>query len=333
MQRQPCFGFQLFGQHCITVARARQHCVALKMQKSERLSVRWDDFQQNVRASFKELREDREFADVTLVCQDGKQFEVHKNILAASSPFFLDIFRTKKHPHPLVYLSGMKSQILVSVVDFIYYGEASIHQEDMEDFLAVADELALKGLANKKETFKKNLPTSHIEGIEEPKSDRGGTEQKKDNNGKKTASVSAKIAANGGDLMFKCVETDDLEDGSLEFEDGPESMDPISTPSEPGELENLFENGVDLQESAKDETVYTNIQEMNKQVKSLYSKSDMYSGPRASKCNVCGKLGQRSVIRDHVEAHHVKAIRRNCDLCGKSFKTRNSLKSHKSLQH
>ena len=124
------------------------------MQKSEQLSVRWDDFQQNVRASFKELREDREFADVTLVCQDGKQFEVHKNILAASSSFFLDIFRTWKHPHPLVYLSGMKSQILVSVVDFIYYGEASVYQEDMEDFLAVAEELALKGLANIKETFK-----------------------------------------------------------------------------------------------------------------------------------------------------------------------------------
>ena len=308
------------------------------MQKSERLSVRWDEFQQNVRASFKELREDREFADVTLVCQDGKQLEVHKNILAASSPFFLDIFRARKHPHPLVYLSGMKSQILVSVVDFIYYGEASVYQEDMEDFFAVAEELALKGLANKKETFKKNLPTSHLERIEEPKSERGGIERKKDNDGKKTTSVSAKIAANGGDLMFKCVETDDLEDGSLEFEDGPESMDPVSTPSEPGELENLFENGVDLQESAKDETVYTNIQEMNKQIKSLISKSDVYltgshPGIRASMCIICGKLGRRYVIRDHVEAHHVKAIRRNCDLCGKSFKTRNSLKSHKSLQH
>ena len=308
------------------------------MQKSEQLSVRWDEFQQNVRASFKELREDREFADVTLVCQDGKQFEVHKNILAASSPFFLDIFRARKHPHPLVYLSGMKSQILVSVVDFIYYGEASVYQEDMEDFFAVADELALKGLANKKETFKKNLPTSHLESIKESESERGGTEQRKDTDVKKTALVSAKIAANGGDLMFKCVETEELEEGILEFEDGPESMDPISTPSEPGELKDLFENGIDLQESAKDETVYTNIQEMNKQITSLISKSDMYltgSHPetRASKCNVCGKLGQKSVIRDHVEAHHVKAIRRNCDLCGKSFKTRNSLKGHKSLQH
>ena len=158
-------------------SKATLCCPLFKMQKSEQLSVRWDDFQQNVRASFKELREDREFADVTLVCQDGKQFEVHKNILAASSPFFLDIFRTKKHPHPLVYLSGMKSQILVSVVDFIYYGEASVYQEDMEDFLALADELALKGLANKKETFKKNLPTSHIK---ESKTERGGKEQKKD---------------------------------------------------------------------------------------------------------------------------------------------------------
>ena len=119
----------------------------------------------------------------------------------------------------------MKSQILVSVVDFIYYGEASVYQEDMEDFFALAEELALKGLANKKETFKKNLPTSHLESIEEPKSERGEIERKKDNDGKETTSVSAKIAASGGDLMFKCVETDDLEEGSLEFKDGPWLLD------------------------------------------------------------------------------------------------------------
>ena len=140
--------------------------------------------------------------------------------MGATLSFFLDIFRARKHPHPLVYLSGMKSQILVSVVDFIYYGEANVYEEDMEDFFALADELALKGLANKKQTFKKNIPISHEERIKEPKSERGGTERKKDNDGKKTTSVSAKIAANGGDLMFKCVETDDLEDASLDFEDG-----------------------------------------------------------------------------------------------------------------
>ena len=71
------------------------------MQPTHKFCVEWDDFEQNVKSSFKELREDREFADVTLVCQDGKEFEVHKNILAFSSLFFMDILRKRKHSHPL----------------------------------------------------------------------------------------------------------------------------------------------------------------------------------------------------------------------------------------
>ena len=106
---------------------------SIKMEPTNKFSVKWDDFHQNVKSSFKELREDREFADVTLVCHDGKEFEVHKNILAFSSPFFMDTLRkTRKHPHPLLYLSGMRSDILTSVLDFIYCGEANVLQEDIE---------------------------------------------------------------------------------------------------------------------------------------------------------------------------------------------------------
>ena len=114
------------------------------MQKTKKLCVEWDDFQQNVKSSFKELREDREFADVTLVCQDGKEFEVHKNILAFSSPLFMDILRTRKHPHPLLYLSGVTSDILVSVLDFIYCGEVTLQQEELENFIKTGEELKVR---------------------------------------------------------------------------------------------------------------------------------------------------------------------------------------------
>ena len=45
----------------------------------------------------------------------------------------------------------MKSHIFDSVVDFIYYGEVNVYKEDMEEFLAVSEELMLKGLGNKKD--------------------------------------------------------------------------------------------------------------------------------------------------------------------------------------
>ena len=55
---------------------------------SEKLCLQWNDFKENATSAFGSLREDNDFADVTLACEDGKQFEAHKVILATSSPFF-----------------------------------------------------------------------------------------------------------------------------------------------------------------------------------------------------------------------------------------------------
>ena len=44
-------------------------------------------------------------------------------------------------------MRGLKASDLVAIVDFIYNGEANIHQEDLDGFLAIAEELQLKGLA------------------------------------------------------------------------------------------------------------------------------------------------------------------------------------------
>ena len=116
---------------------------------SEKLCLQWNDFKENATSSFGSLREDNDFADVTLACEDGKQFEAHKVILASSSPFFQDILRRNKHPHPLIYMRGMTSDDLLAIVDFLYRGEANVFQENLDSFLAVAEELQLKGLMGK----------------------------------------------------------------------------------------------------------------------------------------------------------------------------------------
>ena len=77
---------------------------------SEKLCLKWNDFQENVNAAFGSLREDNEFADVTLACEDGQQIEAHKVILAASSPFFQNLLKRKRHPYPLIYMRGIKSE-------------------------------------------------------------------------------------------------------------------------------------------------------------------------------------------------------------------------------
>ena len=43
-------------------------------------------------------------------------------------------------------MRGLKASDLSAIVDFIYNGEANIHQEDLDGSLAIAEELQLKGL-------------------------------------------------------------------------------------------------------------------------------------------------------------------------------------------
>lgn len=109
---------------------------------------------------------DTEFADVTLVCEDGKQVEAHKVILASGSSLFLDILRRNKHQHPLIYMRGLKSESLEATIDFLYHGEVNVLQEDLDSFLAVAEELRIKGLSgNQKpdhETNSKRTPNQKV---------------------------------------------------------------------------------------------------------------------------------------------------------------------------
>ena len=116
------------------------------MNVMEKLCLQWNDFKENASSSFRELREDRDLTDVTLACEDGKQVEAHKIILAASSPFFMEILKKNKHSHPLIYMRGLKSETVLSIVDFLYLGEANILQDNLESFLSLAQELKLKGL-------------------------------------------------------------------------------------------------------------------------------------------------------------------------------------------
>ena len=110
----------------------------------EKLCLQWNDFQQNIKSAFGNLREDRDFKDVTLVCEDGQQVEAHKVILASSSPTFQKLLGRNKHPHPL--MRGMKFEDILAILDFLYFGEANVFQEKLDSFLSIAEELQLKGL-------------------------------------------------------------------------------------------------------------------------------------------------------------------------------------------
>ena len=44
---------------------------------SEKLCLSWNDYESNYSVAFRDLRQEKEFFDVTLACKDG-QLEAHK---------------------------------------------------------------------------------------------------------------------------------------------------------------------------------------------------------------------------------------------------------------
>ena len=113
---------------------------------AEKYFLKWNDFQVNVSSSFKVLRQQKDFFDVTLVGDDERHISAHKIILSSSSDFFKNILRKLSHSNPLIYLTGVNSSELEHVLDYIYEGEVQLFQDNLDNFLNVAQKLKIKGL-------------------------------------------------------------------------------------------------------------------------------------------------------------------------------------------
>jgi len=152
------------------------------MGSSEKFCLRWNDFETNISVAFRELREEKDFFDVTLACDDS-QLQAHKVILSACSPFFRNVLRKNPHQHPLLYLKGVKYKELLSVLNFMYMGEVNVAQEELNSFLAVAEDLRVKGLTqNNSESGDKakvEKPAPSNRSREPPERDSGGPPPKR----------------------------------------------------------------------------------------------------------------------------------------------------------
>ena len=117
------------------------------MEETFRLS--WGDFQKNVSETFSTLRDEKDFCDVTLVCDDESAISAHKLVLASCSSFFKNIFKNPNlvsNQTPVLYLQGVDSNILKLAMDYIYNGEAAIPESRLDTFLQTSTKLKLKGL-------------------------------------------------------------------------------------------------------------------------------------------------------------------------------------------
>ena len=113
---------------------------------SEKFSLKWNDFTRNASNSFFKLRQETRLYDVTLVGNDHQQVSAHKLVLSACSEVFSNIFNSNNSPTMMLYLDSVNVKEINLMLDYIYQGEVSIHQEYLDRFLEIATKFQLQGL-------------------------------------------------------------------------------------------------------------------------------------------------------------------------------------------
>ena len=78
------------------------------------------------------------------------------------------------------------------------------------------------------------------------------------------------------------------------------------------------------------------LQNLDEQIKSMITKSEISAGPGKgymASCNVCGKEGPYFHMPRHIEANHITGVSHACDICGKNSRSRHALRVHVANIH
>ncbi|XP_034098095.1 protein abrupt isoform X1 [Drosophila albomicans] len=118
-----------------------------QQQQQQHYALKWNDFQTSILSSFRHLRDEEDFVDVTLAC-DERSFTAHKVVLSACSPYFRKLLKANPCEHPIVILRDVRSDDVENLLSFMYNGEVNVSHEQLPDFLKTAHLLQIRGLAD-----------------------------------------------------------------------------------------------------------------------------------------------------------------------------------------
>ena len=282
------------------------------MNTSEKFCLKWNSFQKNVLNSFNLLRKGADFADVTLVSEDGLHFESHKVVLSTASPFFDRLLKGSIHPHPLIYMRGISSVHLDNILDFIYHGEVQVVQENINTLLTLSQELSLRGMGD----IDSNTESKTIDFC--PKEKTIPTETKTD------PSHPYKTAVESTDPQQE-QETQDLtnEEGKLE----------IKTEHNITRTDPLHIDETTVQSS---ERTSTELQELDDKINSMMVRGfkTMSNGNKVYLCKVCGKEAQCSNMKSHIKLYHINRVSKySCNLCDTILASKIAYGKHVAQKH
>jgi len=304
------------------------------MGSNEEICLHWNDFNINIRNTFVDLKEDKDFADVTLVCGDG-QTDAHKVILSAGSLFFQKILKSNPHSKPLVYLKGVKFRELKLVLSFIYKGEATVAMADVGSFLAVAEDLEVKGLSKEymsdgtSDQFgRQTQPAGPASLSTFPLTANLNQQQTSANNNIKAEEQLEQLGGLVESGQAEASQELDYDDYNQNEDYNQYQADQYQQDAEKGDS---ARKGRGRRRASSGPVAGFNWQDLEQHTVHLSGKVNKGQ----HQCVKCDRIfsRKRSVL-EHVMAHHAPAgtFEFNCDDCNKKFDTPQKLKDHRSTR-
>ena len=142
-----------------------------EIMDQEKFDITWHAHTDHLREMLRDMISTTELTDVTLVSEDKEQFKTHKIVLCASSPVFKSIVNDIQSTNPVIYLKGIQSNEIESILKFLYLGQVTISQGRMNEFYSVAESLGIKEISkeiieNEHITNELQIPKAKTEHIE-----------------------------------------------------------------------------------------------------------------------------------------------------------------------
>ena len=310
----------------------------------EKFCLRWNDFESNLSAAFQSVREEKELYDVTVACDGGGEFQAHRLVLSACSQVLRNVICRKSQlggnqHQQVIYLRGVNSRDLKFILSFMYQGEVSIAQDHLNSFLAVAEDLQVKGLTQERtgrEANKESSPVKMREVCQMP-SDDDIEEIPSTANPIKTESNTKKLMEPVGVTSFhESREMVDYENGAGEnIYDDYGGHFGEATQSYPGSNINNDNNGGNYEDRGLVGFIVDFLIFLVWSISSGLSPEGLFER-RPEGDFICIQCGYTNKWKHNMQKHtetHIEGPGHQCKYCFRNFKTKNSLQSHESMKH
>jgi len=361
------------------------------MGSTDEFCLRWNDFEANISSAFRHLRNDPDFFDVSLACRidsggeasdQHRTLKAHKVILSSCSPYFRSLLREQakslgnagngvQTQIPYIVMRGVSYNQLSGILDFMYYGEANVAQEELDSFLALAEELQVKGLTQSKGNGSSTSDPAAERGQQQPTAsgkkrpppppaaaNAGSVKKLKQAAAASSRSRSPTPSAGSGS-NFQGIKTESTdapfgggggsggasaaaaasEEASGNDNDGyydSFGQDESRSYDDPGEGTSGFnEDDKALELSVGLSAAARELAQMNeKEYQARIKTLTMRDRDGNAVCSFCSKTSKMAdVIATHIEGIHLRLGRYPCKYCGKVFNTRCANVMHVRKKH